>query len=219
MNKALTRLAFLGLFCALGVPAVANSGLVIVDPGAEGVSAPYLIPSSRVSPDYPPAALQARYDAVVLLRATVLADGSVGGVEVLDTSRGKLGFEKAATRAVQQWRFEPAQLDGDEVASYTWVRVRFNPPQNNSIGGGYVAADFPNDFARLGGGKSVTLATLDALAAQEVGKLSRTMQVIEHDPSDRVSTVRKPPCAQIGCAYSRSALFPPYTSGSMNDIN
>jgi TonB family protein len=213
MHKALTKLAFLGLLCALGAPAIASEGLVIVEPGVEGVSAPYLIPTSRVSPDYPPAALHARYGAAVLLRATVLADGSVGGVEVLDSTRGKLGFEQAAMRAVKQWRFEPAQLEGSNVASYAWVRVRFNPPQNNASGG-FVASDFPRDVAALSGSKgTMTLASLEA-SEGEFG--ARTMSDEGFKPADRVSAVKKPPCNTIGCVYSRSALFPPYIGGNQS---
>jgi protein TonB len=214
MHKRFATLAFLSVLCASGGLVLASDALVVVDPSAEGVTAPYLIPASRVSPSYPPAALQARYDGAVLLRATVLANGTVGSVDVLESTRGKLGFEKSAMRAVEQWRFEPATLDGANVASYALVRIRFNPPQRNGLGG-FVTGEFPSTSA-------IAAAERDArLSMAGLGEL--TLPPLPYDPnanhtaisdtqSNRMATYGKPPCA-TGCLYNREELIPPSTYG------
>ena len=113
------------------------------------VTAPYLIPESRVSPSYPPAALAARFDGTVMMALKVLRDGSVESVEVLDSSRPNLGFEQAAESAVNQWRFEPALRNGEPVDAYSVVRLYFRPAQPGSRSSGFVAAGF-DGFVPMG---------------------------------------------------------------------
>jgi protein TonB len=88
---------------------------------------PVLIPSSRVEPSYPEIARRGSFGATVWLRALVLANGTVGEVTVLRSSHPNLGFEAAATRAIRQWRYEPAVRDGRPVDDYVYVHVIFRP--------------------------------------------------------------------------------------------
>jgi protein TonB len=94
---------------------------------AADTTQPVLIPSSRVEPAYPEIARRGAYGATIVLRALVLANGSVGEVTVLRTSHPNLGFEAAASRAIRQWRYEPALRGGRPVDAYVYVHVHFRP--------------------------------------------------------------------------------------------
>jgi protein TonB len=93
--------------------------------GAEGVSLPVLIESSKIKPDYPELARVARIEGRVILQAIVLKDGSVGELEILSCNRPNMGFEDAALAAVAQWRYEPAKQGTKPVDVYFTVRVDF----------------------------------------------------------------------------------------------
>lgn len=75
-------------------------------------------------PQYTPAARRARVQGVVLLEGTIDRDGRVVGIRVLKSL--PLGLEKAAVRAVRQWRFQPATLAGRPVAVFYHLQVRFS---------------------------------------------------------------------------------------------
>ncbi len=96
----------------------------VEDEGEIYVAPPEIILGSQVAPEYPPAARQGRFEGTVRVEFTVLEDGSVGDVTVLECTRKKLGFEDATTSAVRQWRFSPAML-GTEPVQYT-SQFRFN---------------------------------------------------------------------------------------------
>jgi TonB family protein len=211
MKKSFLVLAVVGLLCVLGGPTFATEAAsAVFDPATDGVSAPQLIPASRVVPSYPPAALQARYDGAVVARAIVNEDGTVGAVEILDSSRQKLGFEKSVISAVKQWRFEPAQREGESVASYAWLRLYFNPPQAGATG--FVAADFPESMvqqdnkwvATVRHGASGTSGLLPAGAGPNKSAMSE-------DQAARFATYGKPPACAKGCVYDRNALIPAST--------
>jgi TonB family protein len=107
----------------------------------EDVTAPYLIPESRVAPEYPPAAFDARMEGHVMVAALVLKDGSVAHVETLDSSTPNLGFEKATVDAVSRWRFEPGQKDGESIDAFSVVRLTFRRT-GGATPTGYVTAGF-----------------------------------------------------------------------------
>ena len=86
------------------------------------VKAPQLI--NRVEPSYPEAARKARMEGVVILEAIITASGSVEDVKVLKSVNPLL--DSAASRAVQQWRYRPATLNGRAVRVYLTVTVTFN---------------------------------------------------------------------------------------------
>ena len=72
------------------------------------------------APDYPPMALQRRWEGTVLLKVRVLAGGSAQQVTVI-TSSGHASLDDAAVQAVTAWRFIPARRGGQAIDG--WVRV------------------------------------------------------------------------------------------------
>ena len=210
MRKKLPAiLTLLGAFLAVGVVLASD----LTEPDAEGVSAPYLIAGSRVTPSYPPAAYAAKYAGAVRLRATVNADGSVGPIEVLDSSASNMGFEQAALDAVSQWQFEPARKGDSAVNSYTEIQLRFNPPTRGSSG--FVASGFGVSTGSSAGAISAGVPSLRS-ASVDLGQNSALQ---DRDstawlPVDyvRYRTYGRPP-SQLGAIYDRRKLIPPGTGG------
>jgi periplasmic protein TonB len=75
-----------------------------------------------VAPVYPPIALAARKEGVVIIEATIGVDGSVQDARVL---RSELLLDQAALDAVRQWTFTPTTLNGVPVPVIMTVTVRF----------------------------------------------------------------------------------------------
>jgi periplasmic protein TonB len=115
-----------------GVPGGVLGGVVGGTGGAGGgdeplrvggeVKAPIL--QSRVEPTYPEAARKARMEGVVILEAIITGSGSVEEVKVLKSVNPLL--DASAVRAVQQWKYKPATLNGRAVRVYLTVTVTFN---------------------------------------------------------------------------------------------
>ncbi len=68
-------------------------------------------PIERALPSYPADAAAEGHEGWVVLSYVIAEDGSVGDV-LVEVSSGVPSFERAAQRAAQSWRFEPATLDG-----------------------------------------------------------------------------------------------------------
>jgi protein TonB len=68
----------------------------------------------RVEPDYPRKAAIKGVEGWVKLRFTVLEDGSVTNVIVID-SKPRRVFEKSAIRAIKRWKFKPRIVNGKAV--------------------------------------------------------------------------------------------------------
>jgi protein TonB len=77
----------------------------------------------RVQPVYPQIAINARKEGVVVLEATVGADGAVRQVRVL---RSEPLLDQAAAEAVKQWRYAPLQLNGQAHPFILTVTVSFS---------------------------------------------------------------------------------------------
>jgi protein TonB len=77
------------------------------------IQAPALL--HRVEPIYPPFAVNAHLQGVVILEALVDEDGTVAEVKVLRSPNALL--DNAALTAVRQWRYSPLLLNG--------IRTRF----------------------------------------------------------------------------------------------
>ncbi len=77
----------------------------------------------NVPPIYPTAARSARVQGVVILDATIGANGHVTGVRVL---RSIPLLDAAAMEAVKQWEFTPTLVNGAPVPIVTTVRVTFS---------------------------------------------------------------------------------------------
>ena len=85
------------------------------------LKAPELI--TRVPPVYPPIAVSAKVQGVVILEATVGRDGHVEEVRVL---RSVPLLEQAAKDAVMQWRYAPLLLNGKPERFILTVTLTFS---------------------------------------------------------------------------------------------
>ena len=116
-----------------GVPGGVVGGVLGGTPGGTGselgaplrvggdVKAPIL--KQRIEPLYPEAARKTRMQGVVILEAIITADGNVANVKVLKSVNPLL--DAAAERAVSQWVYKPATLNGRAVSVYLTVTVNF----------------------------------------------------------------------------------------------
>ena len=85
------------------------------------ISAPRLL--RRVDPEYPPLAVNAQIEGMVILEATVDASGAVKETRVL---RSHSVLDEAAIDAVRQWRYEPLLLNGTPMPFVLTVTVSFS---------------------------------------------------------------------------------------------
>lgn len=74
-------------------------------------------------PQYTEIARRARLEGVVILRAVITRSGRVRDISIVKPLG--LGLEDAAAAAVENWRFDPARLDGEPVDVIYRVTVRF----------------------------------------------------------------------------------------------
>ena len=76
----------------------------------------------HVSPVYPPEAQDAKVSGLVIIEATINAEGNVSDARVL---RSIPMLDQAALDAVKQWRFTPTLLNGAPVPVIMTVTVNF----------------------------------------------------------------------------------------------
>lgn len=84
------------------------------------------VPLSTPAPRYPPDALRNQESGTVMLRVDVGADGVPTQVQIAKSSRSR-SLDRAASEAVRQWRFRPAQRNGQPVPGSVQVPIAFNP--------------------------------------------------------------------------------------------
>jgi len=77
--------------------------------------------TKRVSPVYPPFALQARLTGTVRLMLVVSPDGTVKSLRTLG---GNAVLASAAEIAIKQWKFEPGKNETNESVAF-----KFDPPK------------------------------------------------------------------------------------------
>lgn len=75
-----------------------------------------------VRPVYPPIALSARVQGIVILEVVIDTEGAVTDAKVL---RPVALLDEAALEAVRQWRFTPTELNGQRVPVIMTVTVNF----------------------------------------------------------------------------------------------
>ncbi|MDC7684632.1 TonB family protein [Asticcacaulis sp. BYS171W] len=75
-------------------------------------------------PPYPAQAKARREEGTVVLRLQVRGDGSVGEVQIKQSS-GSMRLDNAAATAIQRWRFKPAMQGGKPVDSWATVPITF----------------------------------------------------------------------------------------------
>lgn len=101
----------------LATPPGSRPALIIDD----SIKPPVL--QHRVEPVYPERARKARSQGIVVLKAIINADGSVGTIAVQQSLNRLLDAE--AIRAVSEWTYQPATKNGVPVSVYLTVTVNF----------------------------------------------------------------------------------------------
>ncbi|MCI0507482.1 MAG: energy transducer TonB [Gammaproteobacteria bacterium] len=78
----------------------------------------------KVEPDYPRQAARQGIEGWVKLAFTVLEDGSVADIEVLDASPKRV-FDKSAKHAIMRWKFKPRVVNGQAVKQQAVQVIEF----------------------------------------------------------------------------------------------
>ena len=86
------------------------------------VSASTLTRTHTVAPAWPKSA--AEVEGWVLLRFTVLRDGTVADIEVQESSPTGV-FDASAVEALRQWKYEPVERDGKKVVQRAEIRMNY----------------------------------------------------------------------------------------------
>jgi TonB family protein len=73
-------------------------------------------------PQYPQEARASGRTGTVVLKVVILADGTVGKVEVM---RGDEPFVSAALAVVKKWKYEPARYQGQAITVYRIIQIPF----------------------------------------------------------------------------------------------
>jgi len=73
-------------------------------------------------PPYPQEARASGRTGLVILKVVILADGSVGDVQVM---RGDEPFVSAALQTVKHWKYEPARFKGQPITVYRIIQIPF----------------------------------------------------------------------------------------------
>jgi protein TonB len=73
-------------------------------------------------PPYPQEARAAGRTGTVVLKVVILADGSVGDIQVM---RGEEPFVSAAVATVKHWHYEPARFKGQAITVYRMIQIPF----------------------------------------------------------------------------------------------
>lgn len=115
-----------GSHCCNGVgdnngPGFGDDKGLIYQPGRNGVTQPKVLYDP--DPEYSEEAREAKFQGSVILQLIVGADGKPHHV-LVQRSAG-MGLDEKAMAAVNQWRFQPASLDGHPVAVRMNVEVSF----------------------------------------------------------------------------------------------
>ncbi|HEV7731622.1 MAG TPA: TonB family protein [Candidatus Binatia bacterium] len=85
-------------------------------------AAPPMPVEGNDKPTYPQEARATGQQGTVVLKVTILADGSVAKVEVL---RGEEPFKSAAVAAVKTWKYTPAMFKGQPISVYRIIQIPF----------------------------------------------------------------------------------------------
>jgi protein TonB len=95
----------------------------VVLPIGGAISRPQIIPGTKVEPRYTELARQAHLQGVVVLRAVIDERGNVIDIEL--RKRLRFGLDEEAVKAVSQWKFTPALLNGRPVKVFFDLTVVF----------------------------------------------------------------------------------------------
>ena len=84
------------------------------------VTSEFKLSGTRVAPTYPKRALRLKQEGVVYLRILISELGVTEKIIFAQKSQYAL-LNKAALKAVSQWKFQPSIIDG--IATKTWIEV------------------------------------------------------------------------------------------------
>lgn len=98
-----------------------------------GVSAPHLI--SKVEPEYSEEARKARLNGSVTLYVIVRPSGHAAGIKVIRPLG--LGLDEKAIAAVEGWRFQPGEREGQPVSVAATIEVNFRLLPNKGFEPGW----------------------------------------------------------------------------------
>ncbi len=186
-------------FVVLLVALIAFTGLALAS-DEEQHTAAFVIAGSRATPEYPPAALAAGFEGAVTVAAVINEDGSIGVVEVVESTSPKLGFEEAALDAFRQWRFAPATQNNEPVFSVWAYSFYFSSPGGRLNPNPYVAGEFM--VSTVSGVGSYRAAKFGGAQAQDSGG-NRAMH---QTGKKHTSSVGRPPCAELMCIYDKTKI-------------
>jgi protein TonB len=99
---------------------------VSATPSDDVVSASTLTRTHAVTPTWPQSA--GEVEGWVLLRFTVLTNGTVADIEVQESSPAGV-FDASAVEALRQWKYEPVERDGKKVAQRAEIRMNYALPK------------------------------------------------------------------------------------------
>ena len=96
--------------------------------GTQGSAAEIAAPSPlrKVDPKYPPTAVAEHIDGEVILYAVIRSDGSVDSIQLVKGIDEQL--DGNAMRALAQWKFRPAERNGEAVSLEAIVHIPFHAP-------------------------------------------------------------------------------------------
>ena len=94
----------------------------IYRPGS-GVINPRIL--REVKPQYTADAMRAKVQGTVLLECVVLADGTVGRIDVVKSLDPTFGLDLEAVKAARQWRFQPGTRFGEPVNVLVTIELTF----------------------------------------------------------------------------------------------
>lgn len=117
------RIGFIGLTVLMLV------GVLAAQAGTTGSSnqsaEPDLNYNAKINPQYPAEAVKNHEQGTVVLNVLVGADGNVHKIVADPASQASPSLIKAASEAVNQWHFNPEMKNGQAVAGYARVPVKF----------------------------------------------------------------------------------------------
>ena len=94
--------------------------------GQDVVSASALTRTHTITPTWPQSA--AGVEGWVLLRFTVLPNGTVSDVEVRESNPAGV-FDASAVEALRQWKYQPVEREGRKIAQRAEIRMNYSLPK------------------------------------------------------------------------------------------
>jgi protein TonB len=80
-------------------------------------------PRTATADDYPEESVRLHEEGVTRLRYLIGADGTVGAVEILESSGHPRLDAASAAMVIERWRFEPATRNGEAVETWDDARI------------------------------------------------------------------------------------------------